>query len=82
MKFPIEIELRLTTEAAKNHIDYDDQDEDSEDEESISALHIEIGRSTQSFKLKSWDDVPESYEPVDEHYLREYRKYLTNKAFN
>jgi hypothetical protein len=77
-KFPIIIKLQWTREKARSKME-EDYDEDSEDEESISALDIEIGRSTDSFELKSWDDVPEGYALVDEKYLSEYKEYLKNK---
>jgi hypothetical protein len=77
-KFPIIIKLQWTRKRALSKME-DNYDEDSEDEESIPALDIEIGRSTDSFELNSWDDVPEGYEPVDEKYLREYKEYLENK---
>jgi hypothetical protein len=78
--FPKTLELEWTTEKALSEID--EYDEDAENEDSISALQIEIGQSREEFDLESWDDIPEGYIPTNEKYAEEYKEYLANKGFD
>ena len=67
-RFPRLIQIQFTYEEAVEQYG-DDSD---------SNIYAQIGNSRETIEIKSWKDIPDGYEPVDEDELEEYGEWKEN----